>query len=495
MIQPVTQQHNNNNVKTSILYMNDFHAKLPNLERMYTASKSFDTFETSADKLKLSSGDDSLGEDYKVNKAVSRLLDMIGIQVRQNGNHEFDISPEHHADYSKDAKLKELGAVNIHVKPESHMQGVLVNSVIEERNGHKYGIVGIGPSDMALRLKDGKSKNDLTVDDLNTTIKNLQQEVDKLKAQGLDKIILLSHSGYANDVRIAKETSGIDIILGGHSHDLIQNIESDKNLFLNKDGEPVIITQAGKDGEYFGVLNVEFDNNGIIQKAQNNIIPTKNFNRTMQAKYAVEDIIGKPEKIGYIVSAPKAVENRLLQNNPHGNFIADSMRVEFGTDIALLNSANIRGTFEKGKVNSRMVSEITPFKNKMMVAEISEQDLVDAIKMGGNSFKTPSGKPGIVVVSGLKYTMDKNGNLLSLSRVLDDGKEIKIDINNPDKNKKYTVAMDDFFGTGGDGFKSLNKKTQAIAIYDFDKDKLTCDYIKRLGGEINIIDDKRITII
>ena len=80
-VQPV--QQNNNSVKTSIFYMNDFHAKLPNLERVYTASQMFDTFETSADKLKLSSGDDGLGEDPVLSRAVSKMLGMIGITKRQ----------------------------------------------------------------------------------------------------------------------------------------------------------------------------------------------------------------------------------------------------------------------------------------------------------------------------------------------------------------------------------------------------------------------------
>ena len=493
MITPISQD--NNTTKTSILYMNDFHAKLPNLERLYTASQAFDSFESSADKLKLSSGDDALGEDVKINKVVNRLLDMIGIQVRENGNHEFDVKPTSHAEHSQLAKHKELGAVNIHLKDTSVLNNVLSTSVVEERNGHKYGIVGVGPSDMKHRLKAGVSMDDMEVDDIETTIVNLQKEVDKLKAQGLDKIILLSHSGYTNDIRFAKETSGIDIILGGHSHDLIKDIEAGKNLFTNKDGEPVIITQAGKDGEHFGVLNVEFNDKGIITKAQNNVIPTKNFNRTLQAKYAVEEIIGRPEHIGHIKSAPPAPANRLIENNPHGNFVVDAMRHGMNTDIALLNSANIRGAFERGKIDSRMVTEISPFKNNMIVAEINEKELVDAIKWGGTSFNKPGNKPGIMLVSGLKYTMNKQGELLNMTRITNDGHEIPIDINNPDTNKKYSVAMDDFVGTGGDGFKSLNKKDVAKEFHKFDKDKLTMDYIKYLGADVTITDDHRIQIV
>ena len=172
MIYPVsfTQNQDKKTTKASIFYMNDFHAKLPNLERLYTASKSFDTFETSADKMKFSSGDDGLGEDPKLSKAVSKLLDMIGIQKRQPGNHEFDVRPELHAENCKTASYEELGGLNVHIKPESAMNGVLVNSSVQEVNGHKYGIVGIGPSDMDLHLKDGVSKSEIKVDDIDSGV-------------------------------------------------------------------------------------------------------------------------------------------------------------------------------------------------------------------------------------------------------------------------------------------------------------------------------------
>lgn len=493
MITPINQS--NNGTKTSILYMNDFHAKLPNLERMYSASRAFDSFETTADKLKLSSGDDGLGEDPVLSRAVSRLLSMIGITKRQNGNHEFDVIPAVHAENAKNAKYQELGAINIHAKDTSALKDTMVRSAIEVHNGNKYGIVGIGPSDMFSRLKEGISKEDLIIDDIDTTILNLQKEVDELKSKGVNKIFLLSHSGYTNDVKIAQMTKGIDVILGGHSHDLIKGVEEGKNLFYNPDNEPVVITQAGKDGEYFGILNLDFDENGVIKSVQNNVIPTNIFNRTLPAKYAVEQIIGKPEHVGIINSAPPSPKNRLIENNPHGNFLVDAMRKELCTDIALLNAANIRGSFEKGKVDTRKVSEITPFKNNLVIAKISEKELVDAIKLGGKSFVNPGNKPGIVMVSGLKYSMNDKGELLNLSYVTDDGKLTPIDINNPDPNKFLRVAMDDFYATGGDGFHMLNKKHEAEAIYNFDKDKIACDYIKKQNGAVDITDDKRIEII
>ena len=146
-------------------------------------------------------------------------------------------------------------------------------------------------------------------------------------------------------------------------------------------------------------------------------------------------------------------------------------------------------------MDTRKVAEITPFKNNLVVAKINEKELVDAIKLGGRSFVHPDNKPGIVMVSGLKYTMNDRGELLKLDYVDDNGVETPIDINNPNPNKVLRVAMDDFYATGGDGFSMLNKKHEAEVVYNFDKDKLACDYIKKQNGPVDIVDDKRINIV
>ena len=88
----------------------------------------------------------------------------------------------------------------------------------------------------------------ITIDDKEQTIKELQEEVAKLQQQGVNKIILLSHEGNTVEKEIAQRVTGIDVILGGHSHDLIEGVTPGENLFYSPSGEPVVITQAGRDG-------------------------------------------------------------------------------------------------------------------------------------------------------------------------------------------------------------------------------------------------------
>lgn len=494
---------------TSWFYVNDVHGKMTNMERIYNMTKEFDktnAFEVApgfwqnstgnVSKFKVSSGDIILGANYTHNQVASKFLNWSGFIASALGNHELDVvEPGNLAKLLSDAKYKML-AINVDIDKNSPVHGRIEKSMVVEKDGEKYGLIGIAPPDMLERVKMNNTLKDFHVMDADTTRKVVQDEVNRLKEQGINKIVVLSHEGTKNDIKLAKETSGIDIIFAAHTHDLIEGIKEGKNLFYSKSGEPTIITQAGKDGETVGILNVDFDKNGIIKKAQNNVIKTRAYNRPLFIKDSVEGILGKPEVIGRVKAAVPPPVKRLAENNPHGNMIADAMRSELGTDIAILNAGNIRGSFSQGPIDTRLISDITPFEDHMMILGLTEKQIVDSIKVGCKSIPRSSNKPGILLTSGLKYKANKQGELLELEFIDKNNQVHKIDVNNPDPNKKYTVAADDFYATGGDGYLESNKNPEfVIQKFDVDKNKLACDYIKKLNQPIEITDDKRIQIV
>ena len=292
------------NINTSIFYVNDYHGKTINMERTVTASNAFDNKyknRDDIDTLKLSSGDIMIGKDKKTNKLAVTFLKMIGIQACTVGNHECDMQ----ADLEPILSMINYDIVtsNVATNPQNPWNKVIKTSVIKEVNGHKYGIIGTTPSELDILITDGPIKSDTFVSSTEKTIQDIQKEVDKLLKQGVDKIILISHSGYSTDKQIAQQTSGIDVIIGGHTHDLIFDVNEGKNLFYSKTGEPVVITQAGRDGKYFGILNLEFDNKGIIKKVQNNVGVTTTFRRNSVAKGIFDNVYGDLEIYGSVKSA------------------------------------------------------------------------------------------------------------------------------------------------------------------------------------------------
>ena len=188
----------------------------------------------------------------------------------------------------------------------------------------------------------------------------------------------------------------------------------------------------------------------------------------------------------------------LIPVPPHGDLIADAMRVEMDADIALLNTANIRGCFTPGAdVDSRLLGDISPFEDKMMLLSLSEKQIVDAIKFGlETSFNNKANKPGILLVSGMKYKANTKGELLSIEYVDRNNVSHPIDVKNPSPDKKYTVATDDFIATGGDNYFPVNPNPDFILkTLDYDKNKMACDYIKKLSQPFDVKYDGRLEIV
>lgn len=493
MINPINQT---NNVKTSIFYINDYHGKSINMERTVTASNAFDARtkkQKDVDTFKLSSGDIMIGEDFKTNQLAVKFQKIIGIQASAVGNHEYDMQEKVGAILPLISY--DLLSANVKINPRNPWHHIIKPSVIEERNGHKYGIIGTSPIDLFKRSKEGVIQKDIAVSKIDDTIKDVQKEVNKLQEQGVNKIILISHLGFTFEKAIAKHTQGIDVILGGHSHDLLFDVVEGKNLVYSKAGEPVIITQAGRDGKNFGILNLEFDENGIIRKVQNNIGYTRSFKRYAPAKYIFDKIFGVRETYGYVKSAPPALKYDLIEPNAHAYFITDCIRQNLNCDIAILPSSNIRGHFEPGKVDTRILADILPFQNKLYKMKYSEKDIVDAVKFACKSFTNIANKPGIFYMSGIKYMTNTNGNLQSMSYVDRLGNEIPIDIDNPRENKYYITVLNDYCAQGNDGFTHLNQPGNIIEKYDFDATKCVQEVLQQSRDEVDIYDDGRIQIV
>lgn len=487
------------NTKTSIFYINDLHGQIPKMQRLLSASQhaEFLAGQNGADMLKLCSGDTFIGSDDKRNLAAASFLDLAGIQAETLGNHEFDITASICGKLLKNSKTNILGMnLNFPDDKSDLAKKVMRSTVVEGQNGEKYGLIGIQPPDMNERLKKKEILEGITIDDKEQTIKELKEEVEKLKQQGLNKIILLSHGGNTLEKEIAQSVSGIDVILGGHSHDLIEGVVPGENLFYSPSGEPVVITQAGRDGNHFGILNLEFNDKGQISYVQNNILDTNMYSSNLIMSKTVDSILGESPEIGNLKHVDTIPKNNLLEENPWADFVSDALRTSLDADIVLINSANFRGSVDYGKVTERDISSIFPFSNKLFKVNISEKDIVDAIKLCAKSLTSHNSKPGIMQVSGLTYKLDKQGNLLEMTYTDKQGQTRAIDVNNPDANKFYTAVYDEFLVGGGDNLAMLKREDKdIIERYDFDKDKVTIDYIKTLPQPFEVRKDNRIQIV
>ena len=457
--------------------------------------------------LRVSAGDNDIGDEKNkaVHRATMKFMNLANITATALGNHELDTTQsdllDSIEDYDGDILATNMNQEDVEAEDPKDVEELgraplaksLKNSKVVEVKGEKIGLVGASTIDMFDRLTHPNYHTDCSIDALEDTIEDIQDEVDRMKEQGINKIFLLSHLGHKKDQIVAQNTKDIDVIIGGHTHELVKDIKEGENLFYNEDGEPVVLTEAGRDGAYFGKLNLTFDKNGVITKAQNNLGETRLFHKNMINQYIFDEILGKPEKVGFIRQAPPP-PTTLIEENPHANFVCDAMKEEMGADIGVWNNSGIRNFFHEGVIDSRDIKDIAPFFDRMSLAEVSEKTLVDMFKATVKTTYTSHGnKPGLLAVSGLNYTVSpKKGELTAMNFVDKNGNEIPIDINNPSADKMYKVATDEFMMSAGADYAVLAPHDKCIEIRPYDKDVITCEYIKHLDRPIDINQTGRI---
>lgn len=138
----------------------------------------------------------------------------LNTQAMSIGNHEFDDGPAPLAAYIKKAHFPVLSA-NIDASAEPLLADLVKPYAVITVGGEKVGIIGATTPDLPqiANIGDLVKMKDL--------MGSVQQAVDDLKAQGINKIILLSHVGYTVDKDLAAKISDIDLIVDAHSHTLL----------------------------------------------------------------------------------------------------------------------------------------------------------------------------------------------------------------------------------------------------------------------------------
>lgn len=482
----------------SIYYYNDTHGNSDLMAEVISHAKKFkqDSELSNAASFVLSAGDNCSGGDAKKNEFIFDLMqNIMGVDASAVGNHEVDAKSDGFYQAAKDKNLSFI-ATNVDFDDDNPMKDIVKKSMILEKGGVRYGFVGAMPIDFKDCTKEEAQKG-LNVKDFDNTVKALQDEINNLKAQGIDRIIMLSHVGYDVDKKLASALDGVDVIIGGHTHTVVEGAKEDENVIKSKSGEPVIITQGGENGKYYGILNVEFDNKGVLTRINNNLTPTSNRYKSPIIEYVKTQNLGVSPHVGTIKEIPPIAPNRRIEPCAWTALAADAMRSEMGTDIAIINSANLRKVPQPGNLTAMDITESFPMKNELITTKITQKQLVEAI--GNTARKTMSdsdGVPGLLQGSGFTYKIDDKGNLLEMAVTTKNGKTQNIDIKNPSDKITYTAVYDSFVARAGGETPELEPKFN-VKKFEFDKDKTLIDYIAKMDNkeDLKIKDDGRLQIL
>lgn len=232
--------------------------------------------------LKLHAGDAVTGTIYYSlfkGEADAQLMNEVCFDAFALGNHEFDDSDAGLATFlgflngnpgicqTPVLAANVVPAVGTPLRPTAD-ESLIQPYVIKEIDGQRVGIIGI---DIARKTQISSSPLDSTefLDEKETA----QFYIDELRGMGVNKIVVLSHFQYANEVRLAQELRGVDVIVGGDSHTLLGERFADLGLnpggpyptvVNNADGDTACVVQAWQYSDVVGELNVEFSKDGQV---------------------------------------------------------------------------------------------------------------------------------------------------------------------------------------------------------------------------------------
>ena len=281
------------------------------------------------------------------------------------GNHEFDWGFDEIKKY-KDGDLTNgeadfpfLGA-NIYDKRTGEMVDWLEPYTIVEVDGIKIGIIGIigelESSIMASHVADYDFVNPTEiVKELAYELRTTEEcDVVLVAAHADNNTLNYSFAGYDN-------TSRIDGVFNGHSHN-----PTDKELQRN-DGSKLCVLQNGGYGESFATLKLEFDENGTLSDTDGNLNYTYNYT----ANGILSPVFEKYAEYIAIGNTVMFTADESLDRYDVGIYVAYSMYLKYGVDLAVINSGGVRTNIEAGDVTYADIFQILPFENEVYIVTLS----------------------------------------------------------------------------------------------------------------------------
>lgn len=361
-------------------------------------------------------------------------LNAAGLDLATLGNHEFDFGDD----------------VLIERMQEATFQWV-VSNVVDTRTGQpiggaapyvvkQFGSLKVGFLGLCLDTAE------ITADNLKHTkisdpLIAAARYIPALKQAGATVIVAVTHLALADDRALVERYPDVDLVIGGHEHYVINAIERRS-----------LISKSGSDAKAVARIDVNQRPSGVTERFYELMPITDELADDPKTAAAIAEWESRLSKALDTVAGTTLVpldgvslHIRAAETNL-GNLVADAIRADAKSDIALTNSGSIRGNrvFPAGPLTRRTLLEIHPFDNVICVLELPGRVVLEALNHGVSSL--PSANGMFPQVSGVTLTVDQRAP--AGNRVRD----VKVNGQPLDPNKGYTVAIPDYALRQGDGY-------------------------------------------
>jgi len=381
------------------------------------------------------------------------LLNEMELTAMAVGNHEFDFGQEN---LNELVEIAEFPVISANVTDES---GRLYPAFVKEEVGRER-IIIVGLTTEATPIGTHPANVEgLSFLPADSVIVAL---IDSLGYGKRDFVIALTHLGWTADSVLAEQVPQIDLIVGGHSHTIIEEPRKIKNS---------LIVQAGARTVYLGKLEAELKKGSLRDCSYELILLSGKIAeepdmaaRIAEASKELDKQLGVPIGKTEVVLVPGLTE--AADELSLGDLVAEIMREETGAEFAFTNQGGVRAAIIPGDVTMKDVLTALPFSNTVVVMELTGnqvQELLDFnVSLGPHS-------GGTLHLAVVEYK-EVEGKAMDISI---GGKPL-------DPAKTYKIATNNFLAAGGDGYEILK---QGQNIYDTGTgvNSLLVRYIERVG--------------
>lgn len=391
------------------------------------------------DVLVVSAGDMNTGaaaSDVFEAEPDIRAMNLMGYSAMALGNHEFDHPRAVLMHQSKKAHFPFLSA-NIYRK--GTREHAFPSYVIRNINGLKVALVGLTTEDTSLLAGQAGGL------DFHPAIEEAKRLLPQLKKKA-DLVVVLSHLGYyakgehgsnaPGDVELATETTGADVIVGGHTH-----TEMTKPDMVGG----TLIVQAGSHGKFLGRLDLEVEDGRVVAHDYHLLPvggPEDPEMLALLAPYeeAADRALKSP--LSRVEGAFFGKDAGVEQETNLGRLIARAQRKAVNADVGIVNHGGIRASFGPGVIDQQKVLEIQPFSNTLCTVDLTGRELKDYIEAVGKRAKRKT-----LHMDGLRV-FHRHGDIASMEI---NGKPVDLA-----SSQRYRVVVNSHSAMKGDGWPDLS---------------------------------------
>jgi len=437
----------------TIFHVNDRHAHMAADPYLAALVK-----DTPGEVLVFDAGDSLHGEpaaSLSEGQTMVDLMNAVGYDAMAPGNHDFNYGSDRLVELSKEMDFPLLAA-NVTDRATGDLLFDAYH-LFELDNGLDIGVFGLATPETATATNPSNVKSV----EFGEPAAAAKQAVADLQAAGADVIIALTHLGVNPATKpswrstyLAENVPGIDVIIDGHSHTELDHGEDD-------DG--VLIAQTGAMAANIGQIEITVAGDGAVSADATLLaVPTEDDASGPLANLKPDPAVVKV--VEQINDATNELTKQVVGHTPYlldgeradvrtsetnlANLITDSLRVQTGAPIALMNGGGIRASIPAGDITMGDVLTTLPFSNDIVTIDVTGQQLLDALEWGVRDYPAESG--GFAQVSGLTFDMDPAAEPLHrVSNVrLADGSKLE-------PKATYTVATLTYLANGGDDYTML----------------------------------------